>query len=149
MKNALIICSLLISFTAFAQRPHGNNDRSPRPKMDRPEYTPDQIAEIKTKKMTLMLDLSESQQTKIKTLELELAKARKLKISEKKPDEKPSDEERFNKQSEVLDKQIAHKKSMKSILTKEQFEKWEKSLPTKGKRRNQKGRHGMKGEKRQ
>jgi phosphatidate phosphatase PAH1 len=117
--------------------------------MDRPEYTPDQIAEIKTKKMTLMLDLNETQQTKIMALELEAAKARELKFSEKKSDEKPSDEERFKMQSERLDRQIAHKKSMKSILTKTQFEKWEKSMPAKGKRRNQKGRKGMKGEKRQ
>lgn len=144
MKNALIICSLLICFTAFAQRPEGNNDRPPRPKMERPDYTPEQIAELQTKKLTLMLDLNESQQSKIKTLELEAAKARELKWSEKEPGEKPSDEERFNMRSEMLDNKIAHKNSMKSILTKSQFEKWEESLLVKGKGRHKKGHHGRK-----
>lgn len=144
MKNALFICSLLICFSAFAQRPQGNNDRPPRPKMERPDYTPEQIAEIQTKKLTLMLDLTESQQSKIKSLELAAAKSRESNRSEKEPGEKPSDEERFNKQSQMLDNKIAHKNSMKSILSKSQFEKWEKSLKVEGKRRHHKGQHGRK-----
>jgi hypothetical protein len=148
MKNALIICSLLIGFSIFAQRPQGNNDRPPRPHMDRPDYSPEQIAELQTKKLTLLLDLTESQQTKIKSLELEMAKERELKLSQREAGKKPSDEERFNNHSEMLDKQISHKKSMNAILTKDQFEKWEKSLLMKSKKRHHEGHRGMKSEKR-
>jgi hypothetical protein len=148
MRNTLFICSLLICFTAFAQHPEKGRQRQGKPNVERPDYSPEQIAELKTKKLTLMLDLSEAQQKKISQLELEAAKSRKSMMEGRERGEKPSNEERFNKQSEMLDRQIAHKKSMKSILNKEQFEKWEKSVTAKGKRRKGQRRQGGKGERR-
>ena len=148
MRNTLFICSLLLCFTAFAQNPDKGRHKHGKQNVERPDYSPEQIAELKTKKLTLLLDLSESQQQKISQLELEAAKSRKSKMDGKERGEKLSDEERFNRHSERLDKQIAHKKSMKSILNKEQYEKWEKSVMTKGKRRHNKRKQAMKGEKR-
>ena len=123
MRSTLFICSLLICFTAFAQHPEKGRHRQGKPNVERPDYSPEQIAELQTKKLTLMLDLSEAQQQKISQLELEIAKSRKSMKEERARGEKPSDEERFKKRSEMLDKQIAHMKSMKSILNKEQYEK--------------------------
>ena len=148
MRSTLFICSLLICLTAFAQRPDKGVQRHGKQNVERPDYSLEQIAELKTKKLTLMLDLSEAQQQKISQLELEAAKSRQAMMEETKGGEKPSDEERYNRQSEMLDRQISHKKSMKSILNKEQFEKWEKSVIAKGKRRKGEHRHSRKGERR-
>lgn len=149
MKKALFICCLLIGFTAFAQQQGKGQQRHGKQNMERPDYTPEQIAELKTKKLTLMLDLNESQQQKINNLELESAKARKQMIENRKQGEKPSDEDRFERQNAMLDRQIAYKNSMKSILTKDQYEKWEKSAMAKHKKRKQGRMKGRKGKNRQ
>ena len=148
MRNTLFICSLLICFTAFAQHPEKGRQNRSKQNVERPDYTPEQIAELKTKKLTLLLDLSEAQQQKVSQLELEAARERKSRTEEREGREKLSDEERFNRHSERLDKQIAHKNSMKSILNKEQYEKWEKTVMTKGKQQRSRGRQAAKGEKR-
>lgn len=148
MKNVLVIATFFICFAGFAQPPQGSNDRPPRSKMERPNFTPEQIAELQTKKLTLMLNLDEKQQAKVSQLELKAAMEREARKPEKGQEKEITGEEKFEGRSEMLDLQIEHKNAMRSILSKEQFEKWEKSLMAKGKRRRHKAHHGMKGEKR-
>lgn len=97
------------------------------------DFTPEEIAKLKTKKMTLRLDLTEAQQSEIEKLHLANAKERsamrdahKLK-REKSNGEKPSKEERLKMMNDRLDKQILMRKEMQRILSKEQFEKFEKN----------------------
>ncbi|QWX83084.1 hypothetical protein H0I23_11540 [Cellulophaga sp. HaHaR_3_176] len=122
MKKSILILLLFIGFNSFAQNREKRN------------YTPEQHATLSTKKMTLALDLNESQQTKIYNLNLDNAKVRKAKMEEfktlRKSDENKrlSSDERYKKESEMLDHKIAQKEKMKSILSKEQFEKWEKMM---------------------
>ena len=149
MKNVFLIASFLICFASFAQGPRGNNDRQPRPKMERPDFTPEQFAELQTKKLTLELNLDEKQQAKVFDLELIATKNREAHKTEKGPREEMTDEEKFERQSARLDAQIEYKDAMKSILSKDQFEKWEKSVQKKGKKRHQEARRGKKHEKRQ
>ncbi len=84
-------------------------------------------------------------------LNLTLAAAidRKTRFEDKELKKDMTDEDRFKHHSEMLDKKIAFRDSMKSILTEEQFQKWEKSFKTKGIRRHHKSRHGKKHEKKQ
>ena len=103
MKKVILILVLFIGFNTIAQ------------KREIKEINPEQFATLSTKRMTLDLDLNESQQTKIYQLNLENANARKM-----------TSDDRFVMQNKMLDHQIAQKKKMKSILTNEQFEKWEK-----------------------
>lgn len=98
---------------------------------DMKDLSPEQIATIQTKKMTLALDLNESQQTKVKTILTKDATARKAKMEDRKASKEDgkkvlTSEEKYTKQNARLDYQIARKKEMKSILTADQFEKWEK-----------------------
>ncbi|MEX0290055.1 MAG: hypothetical protein AB3N14_13175 [Flavobacteriaceae bacterium] len=131
MKNVIVTMALMVGLVGFAQRGEhrGMSDLSP-----------EQMAILQTKKLTLALDLSEDQQEVIQELSEENAIALKERIDARKASreegkEKPSSEERFNKQVERLDRAIAHKAKMKEILTEEQYQKWEKMQARKGHQR--------------
>ncbi len=140
MKKILIALGLLVCFTTMAQHPRKTHT-------EKPNFTPEQIATLKVKELTLMLDLSENQQAKINILEFAAATDRKAHFEDKELKEGMTDEEHFNNRNEMLDKRIAFKDSMKSILTEEQFQKWKKSFKTKGMKRHHKSHHRKKSEK--
>lgn len=140
MKKIVFTLVLMISITALAQTGHRNGMR---------EMTPEQIADLQTKKMTLALDLTEAQQAQIRKLNLENANLRNNKIRERNAKKESGErkaltsEERYALKTARLDHQIAQKKELQKILSKEQFEKWErtrgdKTSHRKGKR---KGHH--------
>lgn len=137
MKKVISIVVLFIGFNTVAQ------------KREMKDFTPEQIATLATKKMVLALDLNKSQQTTIYEINLENAITRKAKREEHKKSmadnhtKKPTAEERYARQSEMLEQQIAQKKKMKSILSNEQFEKWEQ-LKHKKMRMHHKRRGGEK-----
>ena len=95
-------------------------------------FTHEEMATLQTKKMVLRLDLTETQQHEIHKINLANTKERKAKMEARKKmrednkGEQTSKESRFKMMNERLDKQISNKKDMKRILSKEQFEKWEK-----------------------
>ncbi len=128
----------IASLTAMAQE---GPDRGPRDGKD--QLTPEQMATLQTKKMTLALDLSSAQQKQIQQFHLENAKLRKEKMEAVKGKRKDlSAEERYAHQSDRLDHMIAQKEKMKKILNEDQFSKWEKEMS----HRKHKGRKGHKGQ---
>ncbi len=132
----------IASLTAMAQE---GPERGPRDGKD--QLTPEQMATLQTKKMTLALDLSSAQQKQVQEFHLENAKLRKEKreaVKGKRTD--LSSEERFALQNERLDHMIAQKEKMKKILNEEQFAKWEKDMAHQ-KHRGQKGHRGQRGKK--
>ena len=129
MKNIILIAIALLSLQGIAQerkREYHKGDRTERSQALK-KLSPDQVATIKTKQMTLHLDLTEAQQKEVYKINLANAKERFAKMEAakkmKESGEKPSKENRYNMINERLDNQIAQKKQLKSILTKEQFEK--------------------------
>ncbi len=133
MKNIILIAIAFISLQGIAQerkREYRKGDRTERSQALK-KLSPDQVATIKTKQMTLHLDLTEAQQKEVYKINLANAKERFAKMEAakkmKESGEKPTKENRYNMMNERLDQQIAQKKQLKSILTKEQFEKFEKS----------------------
>lgn len=136
MKRLLIIAIALISIQGIAQQQGTQRanrvDRAQRMS----DLTPEEAATLQTKKMTLHLDLNESQQKQIQKINLENAIVRKSMMEsfkEKKENgsiEKPSKEARLQMMNTRLDRQIAMKAKMKTILNKEQFDKWEKEQGT-------------------
>ncbi|HUH28353.1 hypothetical protein [Gelidibacter sp.] len=96
------------------------------------EYSPEEMAQLQTKKMTLKLDLDAKQQNEVSALLLEQAKLRQSKkdaFSDSKAKEEKktfSKEERFKMANARLDRQIEMKKKMKGILSPEQYDKWSK-----------------------
>lgn len=143
MKNVLIICIALLGFNAIAQK-KDTSKREARTEMKKnfQSLTPEQRAELKSKKMTLALDLSEKQQKEVERLYTKEAKERETLKEEGKSRKELSDSERFDKRTQMMDKLIAYKKEMKSILNDAQYAKWEQSFRKHKKRHAQKRRRG-------
>ena len=124
MKKIVIIAVALFALQINAQ------ERGEK-KADRQDFTPEEIAGLQTKQMTLYLDLTETQQEKVSAIILENATTRKAKMEAfknkkgKTDAEKPSKEEILKMKHEMLDAQIANKQKMKQVLNEEQFKKWE------------------------
>ena len=143
MRKLTIITVFLFGISLTAQRHEGKRNGMQ-------DLTPQQVATLQTKKMTLALDLDETQQKEVASLLSEKAALRKTKLEErsiKRSEEtRPTKEERFAMQNEHLDQQIAHKAEMKKILTEKQFTRWEKMQQRnrEGKKRGYKKGHRMK-----
>lgn len=120
MKSLFYITILFFSISMFAQKPNSG-------RMDS-NFSPEQQAELQTKKMALALDLNEKQIKAIQKLELERAKARQVNREQREKNRlsqsKPTNEERFEMRSRQLDAQKKHQDSMKKILTEEQYTTW-------------------------
>lgn len=153
MKKLLLIAIAIITVNATAQerkRERQNQGEHERVQQFK-DFSPEEVATLQTKKMTLHLDLTDAQQKQIQAIHLEQAKVRKSKMEANKKmheegREKPSKEDRFNRANEQLDSRIALKSKMKNILSTEQFEKWERGNAMKGKQRTKmRKRQGEKG----
>ena len=133
----MIVALLMVGMTIFAQ------ERNRRQGNDMERFTPEQRSQLQLKKMTLNLDLNESQQREIKAFiadkntKMEAHKTAIKAMKEK--GMKPSNDERFTMKMKMLDEQIATKKRMEKILNPKQFEKWIASHE--GHKRNQKENH--------
>ena len=119
MKKLILATALANTTIGFAQ------DK----KVKREPLTPEQQTELQVKKMTLDLDLDTKQQKEMKVLLLEQAKKREAKVAEMKAKrekgEKPTSDERFEAQNQMLDNQIENKAKIKKILNPDQYKKWE------------------------
>jgi hypothetical protein len=145
MKRFVITVLVLTSISLTAQdRKRENNRSEGKSKIQMmTDLTSQEVATLKTKKMTLRFNLSEEQQKAVYSLNLENAELRNTKRNEtrKKAEltkTKPNSKEHFQILNDRLDRQIAHKRALQQILNKEQFEKWERSNQREGKRRGQK-----------
>ncbi|WP_027138646.1 hypothetical protein [Gaetbulibacter saemankumensis] len=133
MKQLLIIAFAFLSIQSFAQQPNNPGPKKGQKMQKMMDLTPEEAANLQTKKMALHLDLTEAQQKEIYDLNLENAKNRKARmeaLKAKREDgdmQKPTKEERYNMMNARLDRQIALKEKMKTILNEAQFNKWEKA----------------------
>lgn len=129
MKRLFLIALALVTLQITAQDRKNMSKKGERVE-NMQSYTPEEMAELQTKKMTLALDLTESQQKQVMALNLENAKERKAimkKRQEMKKEEEASlsKEDKLKMKNNILDKQIAMKAKMKKILNDEQYSKWE------------------------
>jgi len=138
MRNILLLALALFTFQANAQE---RKEEMKRSKMEMVrDMTPEEVATLQTKRLTLDLDLNKSQQDKIYKIHLKQAQERKEKMEQRatsKDKNKEAKPDRYEMMNKRLDAQIELKKQFKSILTSEQYEKWESSLD---KRRGKKGK---------
>ncbi|WP_298369956.1 hypothetical protein [uncultured Lutibacter sp.] len=126
MKKIIGILVLTVVFT-FSNTINAQQKQRMQKKAN---YSPEQMATLMTKKLTLHLNLDAKQQKAIQNLLTREASERKEmmeKMKERRANgERPTDAERFEFENKRLDKQIAHKNEMRKILSNDQFEKWEK-----------------------
>lgn len=132
MKTLFAAVLMMTGLVGFSQRGHDHKAMN--------DMSPEQVATLETKKLTLALDLNEKQQQQVQEIHMEKAMERQARKEERKDrDSKPDADERFQMMNNRLDNQIAVKDQMKDILNNEQFEKWEKLNLTRG-RAKMKGR---------
>ena len=136
MKKLIVLALLLVGTTIIAQernRKHQGNEME--------QFTPQQKSQLMLKKMTLELDLNDSQQKEMSAIISDkIAKKEAHKAEMKVMKEKgvrPTNDQRFAMQMKMLDEQIATKKRMEKILNAKQFDKW-----TSLKQDHQKNRQG-------
>jgi hypothetical protein len=125
MKKIISIFLILFSAFLIAQPPHQQSP--PEKRMERMnKLTAEQQATLWSKKMTLELDLNDTQEQQVYTLVLSKANTHKKRRANR-PKKRPNSEEMYQMQVDLLEEKIAMKKAMKSILTTEQYGLWEKS----------------------
>ncbi len=128
ITKMLVAVALSVGAMAFAQR---DGHRGQRGEFYQ-DLTVEQMATLKTKKMTLALDLSKKQQEAIFEFNLANAELRKEKMEERKAKReagersRPTAEERYSMENARLDQMIAQQQELKKILTDEQFDQWKK-----------------------
>lgn len=115
------------------------------------DMSPEQMASIKSKKMTLALDLDANQQAKVETLFLEEAKDRAANKLTREERAKLTSAQKAAKMEEILEKRIAIKRQMKSILNDDQYARFEKMMAKNAQRKmkgakKRKGKRGNDGE---
>jgi len=140
MKTVCMALLLLFGLTAFGQHEHRGSRHGKEA-----QFSPEQRAELHTKKLTLVLDLTASQQDKIQELILAREEARlaERETIEKSDSLRKDPQQRFERMNARLDAKIAHKQEMKEILSEEQYAKWEKMAHQKGRHvRHHKARKG-------
>lgn len=149
MKHLFLIAIAFVTLQTTAQveskQRHKDQNRGHKEMMK--NLSPEERATIKTKQMTLALDLNDSQQSQVNALLLQDAKDRQKKMEARKAQKKvgiqePSKEEYVKHVNEKLDHQIEMKAQMKKILTNEQFKKWESDQAKRHKR--EKNKHAKK-----
>lgn len=92
------------------------------------QLSPEQRVELRVKKLTLALDLTDKQQKEMKNLLLSKESERQQAIENLKSEnnKKLTADERFAMKNKALDQKIAMKEEMKKILTKDQLAKLDK-----------------------
>lgn len=125
MKKLALIVLLVVGLSTYAQE----GKKQERQGADRERLSPEQRNQLQLKKMTLELNLNESQQKEIAKILEEQSAKRQAEMATFKANKdkgvKPTAEERFAMKNKKLDEAIAVKAKVQKILTPEQFKKWE------------------------
>ncbi len=144
MKNLILVLALAFGMTAFAQeRKMGKEERE--------KLTPQERVDLQVKRLTKELDLSTKQAEQVKTLMTKKSEIREAKKKEmdaiRATGTKPTAEEREAMKTKMQDEVASLKKEMKTILTADQYTKWEQNFEERKdkmleKRSEKKGRRG-------
>ncbi|NMH26714.1 hypothetical protein [Flavobacterium silvaticum] len=141
MKPVIATLILLVNMAAFAQPENRHHDKK------HPELTLEQKKSLRLKKLTLDLDLSNSQQKDMALLIDEQMTSGKAMMDEMKAKresgQKPTADEIYAHKSQMLDQRIAINEKAKKILDKNQYETW-KRLQDKAVRHNKETRKNHK-----
>ncbi|AOZ99887.1 hypothetical protein [Flavobacterium commune] len=113
----------IISVSSYAQEKQQRPARHDGNPMEK--FTPEQRNQLMLKKMTLDLDLNDSQQKEMGKIIAEQSAKREAHLKDRKAKtEKPTSDEIFQMKSKMLDEQIAMNAKMKKVLSPDQFKKW-------------------------
>lgn len=122
MKKILIILLLSFSVSIYAQ-----NEK--KYKSLAKDFTPEQQAILKTKKMAVELDLNDAQQSQMLELNKKwvIERNKNREVFKGQNAEEMTATDRFNGMNKMLDTQLANQKQVKKILNDDQYETWKRS----------------------
>lgn len=120
MKTWILALAMMAGMTMNAQHGERRHEGKKHGREQMEQFTPEQQAELQTKKLTLELDLTEKQQADIKTYFTQKNKELKAMKADAKAKreagKKPTADERFAIQNKRLDDKIATKAFFKKTL---------------------------------
>ncbi|MEO2072161.1 MAG: hypothetical protein ABGW99_12580 [Zunongwangia sp.] len=127
MKNLCIIIMVLIGVSSFAQQKE--NHRRLMKERAGMNMTAEEKAILKSKQLTLALDLTERQQEEFQKLYVDRAedKVKRRKEMKEAVEDSKLKAEAFEKMNTRLDKEIAFQQSIQKILSPEQYKFWKVS----------------------
>ena len=125
MKTLMIIALAFITTIGFSQDRERNQEKRQKMQQEMQDLTPEQRAELKTKRLALQLDLSEAQQKQVLNLQLEMAKKRSAKKQEMK--KKTEEANFYDKANKRLDFKTEYQNKMKAILSESQYNTWKEN----------------------
>ncbi len=127
MKYLFSLLLVGMSFITIAQNRDGSM-RGNYNMMGNSNFTPEQYAELQTKRLTLALELTSAQQKQVlemnKKRAVELKKNRESILANRESGKTMSSDERFKMMNNRLDQTIAMQNSLKKILNNDQYEQW-------------------------
>ena len=131
----------------FGKKAHSNVEMFE--KLGGDNFAADEIAEIRTKRLETQMDLTEKQRKSIYKMHKENAienkKLRETRMQTRKNRQQQTKEDRLKFENRRLDNQLRTKKHLKSILSDEQFKKWESNSTKQNMRKNNRtSKNGMK-----
>jgi len=126
MKKLMIIALAFVTTIGFSQDRERNQEMRQKMQQERQSLTPEQRAEINTKRLTIQLDLTEAQQKQVLNLQQEMAKERAVKKQEMK--NKAEEAGYYEKANKRLDSRKAYQDKMKAILTESQYSTWKENM---------------------
>ncbi|MBA6154063.1 hypothetical protein [Gelidibacter maritimus] len=144
MKKLIMILIAVATFQVSAQ--DQKRDMKKQRTSSKMNYSPEEMAQLKSKKLTLKLDLDTNQQNEVADLYLKQAQLRQSKKEAYLQGNTKGDRKDFSKAERLkmanarLDQKIEMKRKMKDILSEEQYKKWGKMNQ---KRHHKSKRHGM------
>jgi hypothetical protein len=131
MKTWILAMTMMAGMSMVAQAPadkpfaHNRHER-----MQKEHLTPQQRAELKSKQLTLKLDLTDKQQKEVEklflTTETQKEDAFNQRQEARKAGTKPSADERLATRNRMLNARIAMKRELKKVLNADQYAKLEK-----------------------
>ena len=125
MKKVFLVALLVVSLTTFAQEERKTGSK--RAEMEK--MSPEQRGELRLKRVSAMLNLTEKQQKEIGPILAEQQQKREKAVADfkatKEKGTKPSAEERAARAKQREDDQKAMTDKLQKILTPEQMKKWE------------------------
>lgn len=131
MKTWILAMTMMAGMSMAAQtladKPFAHNRHE---KLQKEHFTPQQRAELKSKQLTLKLDLTDKQQKEVEkvflTAENQKEDAHKQRLEARKAGTRPTAEEHLAARNRMLDTRIAMKRELKKVLNADQYSKLEK-----------------------
>lgn len=122
MKNLIVLVFLTTSVVVF-----GQNDK--RKMKGSEEFTTEQQAILKTKKMTLALDLNNNQQSQILALNKKwIQEKASMRSTSETNNQELSADQKFDLMNKKLDYKISQQQELKKVLDNDQYALWKESM---------------------